>query len=187
MPLRNNIMCIDPGVKGGIAWTNYEGELFSAPNPEPPPKTKTMRHICYQVSRIQSLLKLIAETNCGMDFQVFIEHVAFRRSDTPKTAARLNSNYALWLSGCYQKWGRNVKLVMPVVWQNQLPIEIPSGTHNYKARKKVLENFAKERVSDGLRQISCKSPGNFKEKRSQATQKTADALCMLWVYAEMEL
>ena len=174
----------DPGVGGGFAWKAIGGDICAAPMPELPAKSKTDVWSRHQIESLRKLTHLILGTT-DHNSTIYIEHIGPRPSDTPKTAYRLSANYhiALTLLGLS---GREVKMVRPLHWQNQLPMLVPSGSHNYQARKKVFYKFAHLKYPE-LHQVRIKKPleesSQFIQHNSKPTFKTADALCMLWVYS----
>ena len=182
--MKSNIVCIDPGVSGGIAWTNDHGDVFCAPNPYPT-STKGYKNVelkKYQLKGIQDLLWGIRNRNLN-SFDYYLEQVASMSCDTPKTAASLNFNHGLWAGSCNSD---NLRFVHPTKWQNQLGISLPHGRFNYEARKKALQAFAQEKWGE-VEQITWKPDRSYKSKTQPITQKTADAMCMLWVYSEKDL
>lgn len=174
----------DPGAGGGFAWKAIGGDICSAPMPELPPKSKSVVWSRHQIASLQKLTHLILGTT-EPSSTIYIEHVGPRPCDTPKTAYRLSANYHIALT-LLKLSGREVKMIRPLHWQNQLPMLVPSGSHNYNTRKKVFHTFANLKYPEVF-QVKVKKPldegNNFNQRKAKPTYKTADALCMLWVYA----
>ena len=150
-----NVITVDPGVGGALAFTDKKGIAVTIPMPEQKKrKTKTGKikpiptkdKTGFQVLAILLIVEEVLERVDIKKCRVHIEHVHAKSSDTPKTAAALVGNYYAWLVAFASRIPpRFIKQVMPTAWQNQLGIALPSGTHNYERRKKFLKDFATEK------------------------------------------
>jgi len=178
--MKPNIICVDPGVGGGIAWTNPKGEVYACALPPPPSKCKPQAWSEHQLVWINRIMYW-ANFQAPCDFH--IERVHAQRHDTPKTAAALVANYHIWLCNAQHKHLK-MQTHTPVAWQNQLGFLLPrgGGSTAYKARKKMLQAIATKWFPD-MMQMSFDNQNKPKYKAWRPTGKTADALCMLWVYA----
>ncbi|HHZ64103.1 MAG TPA: hypothetical protein EYN51_01155 [Flavobacteriales bacterium] len=152
-------------------------------------KPTTIEKAHFQISVINGICKFALEC-CGSDkVPFFIENVHARPTDTPTTAASLVSNYYAWLSTMYELL--NIPALIcprqPATWQNQLGFLLPSGSGKkaYDARKKALQGFATKKFPHML-QVGLNKKKMFVSKKGRPIGKTADALCMLWVYAQGE-
>ena len=174
----NNVICIDPGVHGGIAF-NVDEEIFVLNMPTIPTGCKSAEFTEIQVRGLYLLVEGLPD-----GYKIWIEKVGPRPSDTPKTSWRFSANYHCLLMALHAK--RCVfKLQLPQHWQAQLGISLPSGEHNYDRRKKILKAFATDKFTKVTR-IGMDKKGKWKEYKAVPTEATADALCMLWVNAGFE-
>ncbi len=181
-----------------MALINESGTVIAIPMPELKKKKNrngknikptTIEKAHFQISTINGLFKF-ALTCCGSDrIPLYIENVHARPTDTPTTAAGLVGNYYAWLATAYQllRFPSLIRPRQPTSWQNQLGFLLPSGggPTAYKARKKALQDFATKKFPD-MQQATWDKNMNLKVKPSRPTGKTADALCLLWVYGEGE-
>ena len=172
-----NLVCIDPGTGGGVAF-NIRDRVFVYNMPKVPPKATSAIFTDCQVKGVNQIIKDLPS------YQVWIEKVGPRPCDTPKTAWRFSANYHCILAALHARWGltANTKMQLPQHWQAQLGISVPSGMHNYDRRKKLFKAFATEKFPRVTR-ISFNKYGESKEIKAAPTDATADALCMLWVNA----
>ena len=187
--MKNNVISVDPGVGGAIAFTSRSGAVITVPMPTLPKRKKkysTVEKAYHQVSSINNMLGLAILACQTNNVPFYIENVHARPSDSPKTAAALVSNYYAWLATAYAMLKRPtcIKPRSPMQWQNQLGFLLPSGSGEvaYKARKKALQNFATKKFPK-MDQASFDKNKCVKLKPWRPTAKTADALCILWVYA----
>ena len=179
--MTKNIICIDPGVGGGIA-LNHGKRIFVFNMPVMPLKCTSKIFTELQVEKIREIVNVLPMDS----HKVWIEQVGPRPSDTPKTSWRFSANYHCLLTSLEYRGGLGYKTQLPTHWQNQLGIELPSGTHNYDRRKKILQAFATEKFPE-VQRVSKNKKGMWKKNKAFPTAKTADALCMLWVNSGMEL
>ena len=172
-----NILCIDPGVNGGLTWF-AEGFVKTAPMVPMPTGTKGKDASKHQVHYID---RIVTDISADLvDPKVYIEQVGPQRFDTPKTAWSLSMNYHCILSRLEQE-GWEIIFVTPSYWQNQLPISLPSGKSNYSKRKKALQEFAKSKYPNVMQSTYPK--GELKERLTGVSAKTADSTCIYWVFS----
>ncbi len=157
--MKNNIICVDPGVSGGIAWSNATGRCLSIPMPDLPTKKSrtgktvkptTIAKANFQISNISKLFRYAMNDCVRSEIRFVIENVHARPTDTPTTAASLVGNYYAWLATSYARLpsSRQICPRSPAQWQNQLGFLLPSGSHNYDARKDALKDFAIKKFPD---------------------------------------
>ena len=184
------MIAYDPGVGGGIAMENLSGEIVVLPMPEHKiDKKKGIKKLTskqFSVYQYENLRKMI-HTASAITKQriVWMEAVGPRPTDTPRTAFSLSANYHIALT-LFRECGLDVKLATPQHWQAQLGRLVPSGAHNYNVRKKLFKDFAVEKF-DTTHGVYIQTDGSLKTKKDvKVTNKTADALCILWVYSGKE-
>jgi len=181
------MIAYDPGVGGGLAMENLSGEIVVIPMPEHKiDKKKGIKKLTskqFSMYQYENLKKMIHTASAiTKETTVWMEAIGPRPADTPRTSFSLSANYHIALT-LFRECGLDVKLVSPQHWQNQLGRLVPSGSHNYEKRKKLFQSFATEKFSETAG-LYIQKDGEIKVRNSvKVTKKTADALCILWVYS----
>lgn len=149
-----NIIAIDPGLSGGIAW-NHEGEVRTSPMPSTTP----------EIAELLSQLETTAPANT----RVYIEKVGGIHGADAKAMMRLKGVLSIRqqfgeLRGICIVLGLSIEEVTPQKWMNRVCPGHPTSASG------KLKNYIKGKVQE-------------RYPHAKATLKTADALGILW-YAE---
>lgn len=171
----------DPGVGGGFAVKGRFDDIITLPIPAVPknqPSLQFSEWLYDMIAPICEKAMMLSDTSV-----VYVEAIGPRPCDTPKTAFRLSAAYHIALA-VFRQLGATIKLVRPIYWQQQLGIAIPSGVHNYGLRKKIFKDFATHKYPAVTTMFYRHNLKKFNtQHKKKPTGKTADAVCMLWVFS----
>ncbi len=169
---KKNLITIDPGVNGGICWTNRNGTVYVARSPG------------NDIYKMKVLFTHILRTVKLYKCRAIIEQQGPNPRDTSKTSFVLGGNYFLWRM-CLEDRDIDAELLSAQHWQKKSGVYLPSGEKNYKARKDNLKAYSVYEFPLGTPALYwSKKQNDFTYRNAKITSATADAAAIMVVFGK---
>lgn len=157
-----NMITIDPGVSGSIAWVNKHGEVMASKCPGK------------DIAEIFELYRFVRK-QCDNP-ELYIERQTPRPTDTSLTSFVLSGNYHTWQTTAYG-FKTPTQIITPAKWQGLIGTSVKGL--EYDVRKKKLHMLAKT-LFPNIRVVELKKGDYiFVKKATPVTLANCDALMMI--------